>query len=297
MNPFEYVVPTSLPETFALLDRYGEDARLIAGGTALVILMKQRLVRPTALISLGRLPGLDEVRSQDGSLELGALATHRAVETSTLVRRRAPVLAETFRRVATIRIRNVATVGGSLAHADPNQDPPVTLFALDASVELASAAGSRTVPLTAFFTDYYETALRPGEIVTAVRVPVPAGRVGAVYTKFLPRTADDYATVAVCAVVGLDESGERFADVRVGLGAVGSTPLRATEAEGLLRGQPATADAIRAAAATVKAAVDPISDVRGSAEYKRDMAEVWTRRTLEAALEQARGAPAGASGG
>src|SRR5919197_1666909 len=160
MTPFEYRVPSSLEEVFSLLEQYGDDGKLIAGGTALVILMKQRLVRPSALISLGRLTELRGAEAHDGGVRIGALTTHREAESADLVKARLPVLADTLRKVATVRIRNVGTVGGNLAHADPNQDPPVTLIALSASVELASKGGDRTLPLEEFFTDYYETALR-----------------------------------------------------------------------------------------------------------------------------------------
>ena len=286
MTPFEFRTPASLEETFDLLEQYGDDARLLAGGTALVILMKQRLVRPAALISLSRVPDLSGVAAQDGGVRIGALTTHRGAETTPLVRERLPVLAETLRHVATIRIRNVGTLGGNLAHADPNQDPPVTMIALGASVELAARSGERVVPVEEFFTDYYETALQPGEVVRAIDVPGLPPRSGAVYTKFLPRTADDYATVSVAAVVSLDEAGERCRDLRVALGSVGSTPIRARQVEDVLRGQSPTDATIREAAAAVKNEVDPISDIRGSADYKRDMAVVWVRRTLEQAFSR-----------
>jgi carbon-monoxide dehydrogenase medium subunit len=212
------------------------------------------------------------------------LVTHREAEVSPLVGERARVLAETLRHVATIRIRNVGTLGGNLAHADPNQDPPATLIALGAAVELAGRQGTRSVPVDEFFTDYYETALQPGEVVTAIHVPGMAPRSVAAFSKFLPRTADDYATVSAAVVVTPDESGQRCQEVRIGLGSAGSTPLRARQAEDALRGQALTDDNLRAAAAVAKTEVDPISDIRGSAEYKRDMAEVWVRRTLERAL-------------
>jgi carbon-monoxide dehydrogenase medium subunit len=284
MNAFDYFAPDSLPEVFDLLGRYGDEAKLIAGGTALVILMRQNLVRPSAVVSLRRLKELGGIDAEDGGLRIGALATHREVEVSPLVRERAGVLSETLRHVATIRIRNVGTLGGNLAHADPNQDPPATLIALGASVELASRQGRREVPVDEFFTDYYETALQPGEVVTAIRVPGLPTRAAAAFSKFLPRSADDYATVSVAAVVSLDESGQRCQDVRIGLGSAGSTPIRARQAEDALRGQELTDQNLRQAAAVAKTEVDPISDIRGSAEYKRDMAEVWVRRTLERAL-------------
>ena len=284
MTPFDYFAPDSLPEVFEHLGKYGDDAKLIAGGTALVILMRQNLVRPSAVISLRRLRELGGIEAEDGGLRIGALATHREIETSPLIAERAKVLADTIHHVATIRIRNVGTLGGNLAHADPNQDPPATLIALGASVELASQNGRREVPVDEFFTDYYETALQPGEVVTVVKVPAMPARSAAAFTKFLPRTADDYATVSVSTVLALDESGQNCQDVRIGLGSAGSTPIRAREAENALRGQELSDANIRQAAAVAKGEVDPISDIRGSAEYKRDMAEVWVRRTIEKAL-------------
>jgi carbon-monoxide dehydrogenase medium subunit len=161
MNTFELRQPDTIEEALTLLHDRGEDARVMAGGTALVIMMKQRLVMPECLISLQKLRGLDQIKAENGTLRLGALATHRAVERSDTVRSRLPALAETYAHVATIRIRNVATVGGALAHADPNQDPPVILLALDAQVGLRSASGARQVPIGQFFTDFYETVRQP----------------------------------------------------------------------------------------------------------------------------------------
>jgi aerobic carbon-monoxide dehydrogenase medium subunit len=284
MNSFDYFAPDSLAEVYDLLGRYGDDAKLIAGGTALVILMRQNLVRPSAVVSLRRLNELAGIEAENGGLRIGALATHRQVEVSPLVAERTRVLSDTIRHVATIRIRNVGTLGGNLAHADPNQDPPATLIALGATVELSSAQGSRRVPLDEFFTDYYETALQPGEVVTAIHVPGLPSRAGAAFSKFLPRTADDYATVSAAVVVTPDESGQKCQEVRIALGSAGSTPIRARQAEDALRGQELTDANLRAAAAVAKTEVDPISDIRGSADYKRDMAEVWVRRTLERAL-------------
>jgi carbon-monoxide dehydrogenase medium subunit len=287
MNPFAYHTPETQEEAVALLHQHGDEAKLMAGGTALVIMMKQRLVMPETLISLHRLRGLDAVREVNGDLHLGALLTHRAAETASLLRTRLPVLAETYRHVATVRIRNVATVGGALAHADPNQDPPVTLLALDARVQLTSVDGSREIPLTDFFTDYYETVLRPDEVLTAIRVPIPPPHTGSAYVKFLPRTADDYATVGVAATVRLDPATGTCQDCRIALGSVGSTPLRALQAEGVVRGQRLTPELLREAGAAAQQQTDPISDTRGSAEYKRAMAGVFVRRALEQAWQHA----------
>ena len=288
MIPFEYRTPKNLKEVHASLKEFGTDAKLIAGGTALVIMMKQRLVRPTCLVSLRSVRGLNSIELKDGGLRIGGLATHREVENSSLVRRRLPLLAETYHHVATIRVRNMATVGGGLAHADPNQDPPPALIALGATVKATSPNGSRVIPLDAFFTDYYETVLNPDEIITDVFVPKLAANTGAAYLKFLPRTADDYATVSAAAVLTLDKNRKIINDVRIALGSVGTTPIRATAAEAVLRGQPLKTEAFAEAAEKAKEAVDPVSDFRGSAAYKKEMAGVFVRRALEKALANLR---------
>lgn len=296
MIPFEYRTPKNLKEVSATLKEFGDDAKLIAGGTALVIMMKQRLVRPSCLVSLRSVRGLNGIELKNGGIAIGGLATHREVERSPLIRRRLPMLAETYHHVATLRVRNMATVGGGLAHADPNQDPPPSLIALGATVKATSANGSRVIPLDDFFKDYYETVLEPDEIITEVMVPKPAPNTGAAYIKFLPRTADDYATVSAAAVLTLDKTKKTIADVRIALGSVGVTPIRATAAEELLRGQPLKSEAFSEAGEKAKEAVDPVSDFRGSAGYKRDMAAVFVRRALEKALadirQQARARPA-----
>jgi aerobic carbon-monoxide dehydrogenase medium subunit len=293
MNAFEYAAPRTLDEALALLREHGDEARVIAGGTALVTMMRQRLVSPGYLVSLRDIPGLDRIEAQNGGLRIGALVTHREVETSPLVRERIPVLAETFRRVASVRIRHMATVGGALAHADPNQDPPVTLIALGARVEIRGAGGGRELPLEDFFRDYYESALEPGEVVTGVVVPQLPAASGAAYVKFLPRTADDYATVAVAATVSLEADGERCRAARIALGSVGVTPLRARGAEALLAGQRFGADLGRTVGESVKGAVDPLTDHRGSAAYKREMSAVMVGRALTQAWDAARASARG----
>ena len=288
MIPFEYRTPKNLKEVNATLQEFGSDAKLIAGGTALVIMMKQRLVRPSCLVSLRSVRGLNAIELKNGGISIGGLATHREVEGSSLIRRRLPMLAETYHHVATLRIRNMATVGGGLAHADPNQDPPPSLIALGATIKATSVNGSRMIPLDEFFKDYYESVLAQDEIITEVMVPKLAPNTGASYIKFLPRTADDYATVSAAAVLTLDKTNKTIADVRIALGSVGVTPIRATAAEDLLRGQPLKSDAFAAAGEKAKEAVDPVSDFRGSAAYKKDMAAVFVRRALEKDLADIR---------
>ena len=288
MHDFQFHGPSSLEDAFALLEEHGEDARLMSGGTALVLQMKQRFSQPGQVIGLRRIPGLSNIEeTADGGFRIGALCTQRQVETSPLVAGRLPLVGQAYHHVATPRIRNMATVGGGLAHGDPNQDPPPALIALGASVVLSSAnGGQRILPAEELFLDYFETDVRPGEIITGLVIPPTQSGAGAAYLKFLPRTADDYATVSVAAVITPDEAGN-CRDVRIVLGSVGLTPIRATAAEDILRGQPLTDENIRAAAATVQAAVDPLDDHRGSAEYKREMAEVFTRRAIAQALTNA----------
>lgn len=293
MNAFEYRAPRGLDEALAVLREHGEDARVVAGGTALVTMMRQHLVRPGCLVSLRDVQGLNRIEAANGAFRLGALVTHREAEVSPLVRERLPVLAETFRRVGTVRIRHMATIGGALAHADPNQDPPVTLLALGARVEIRGARGHRELPLGEFFRDYYETALEPGELVTAVTVPLLPVASGATFLKFLPRTADDYATVAVAAIVTLAPDGERCREARIALGSVGVTPLRGMAAEALLSGQRLSESLLQAAGEAVKGVVDPLSDHRGSAAYKREMTGVMVGRALTHAWEAARRSAAG----
>lgn len=286
MRTFDYRETSSLDEALALLREHGAEATPIAGGTSLVLMMKQGLVQPGLVVDVRRIDALRGIRiAADGALELGALETHRAIETSALVREWCPALAQTFGRIATVRIRNQATLGGNLVHADPAQDPPPMLLALDASAVVISKAGTRVVPLTDFFVDYFESAVGEGELLQSVRVPPLPPGAQAAYTKFLPRTEDDYATVAVAALLVLDDD-RRCTDVRIGLGALGATPLRAYAVEAALRGGVVTPQAIAEAAALVRDAIDPLDDVRGSAAYKREMARVWTARTLTSLLER-----------
>ena len=287
MNGFDYRAPATLDEVLALLKERGDEARVIAGGTALVTMMRQRLVLPACLVSLRDVEGLGGIEAAKGELRLGALTTHREVEVSPLVKERLPVLAETYRRVATVRIRHMATVGVSLAHADPNQDPPVTLMALDARVEVRRAGSRRELPLSTFFRDYYETVLEPGELVTAVSVPPLPAATGAAYVKFLPRSADDYATVAVAATMTLDADGERCRAARIALGSVAPTPLRARAADALLPGERLDERLLHAVGEAVKGEVNPLTDHRGSAAYKREMTAVMVGRALTQAWEAA----------
>lgn len=273
--------PRSLDEALALVARY-EDAHIMAGATATVLLMRQGLVRPERVVSL-RSAGMSAIRREpDGSLWIGATTTIREVEVSADVRAHCAALADAFGRVATVRVRCQATVGGNLAHADPAQDPPPMLIALGAEVELARAGGARRrVLVEDLAVDQFATVIEPGELLVGVRVPPLAPGTRATYVKFLPRTLDEYATVSVAAAVRVDDG--RIVDARIALGSVGATPIRARRVEAALRGLGA-GGAIAEAAALVREEIDPIDDLRGSAAYKREMARVWTERAVRSLL-------------
>jgi carbon-monoxide dehydrogenase medium subunit len=239
------------------------------------------LIRPGHVVALRRLSELRDL-SLDGAgdLHIGALVTHRRVERSELVRQHHPTIAETFARIGSVRIRNQGTVGGNLGHADPAHDPPPTLIAFDARVSVARADGShREVPIDEFFLGWFTSVLDPTEIVVGVRIPAARPDTRGAFVKFLPRSAGDYATVSAAAAVGLDGEGA-ISSVRIALGSVGSTSIRARGVEAALVGQPATEEVIGEAAALVRDEVDPVADGRGSAAYKREMSRVITTRAL-----------------
>ena len=275
---FDYHEPRSLTEVLELLDRYGDDAHLIAGGTATVLLIRQGLLRPGHVIGLRAIEELRGItRTADGGLRIGAMATHRAVERSSEARLYSPALTDAFASVATVRIRNQATVGGNLAHADPAQDPPPMLSALNATVSVRSSRGERSLAIDELAVDHFTTSLAHDEVITAVILPPIEAGSRETYLKFLPKTADDYATVSVAATLRFASDGT-IAETRIVLGAVGATPIRARRVEGALRGQPRSS--VRDAVALVSEEIDPIDDLRGSAAYKREMARVWTGRAL-----------------
>jgi carbon-monoxide dehydrogenase medium subunit len=284
--PFIYLEPSSLEEALALLARHGGEAKLIAGGTGLVNLMKQRLVRPAFVIGLRALKPLADI-TEDSGLTIGALATLAALESAASVRRKAPLLAEACGHVATVRIRSMATLGGAMAHADPNLDTPPALIAMEGQIVARSQRGKRKIPAERFFTGYYETLLEPDEIVTEIRIPAQPDGSGTAFLKFLPATQDDYATVSIAARVALDGNGT-IGDARVALGAAATVPVRATAVEAALSGKAADDTTFRDAAPLVLDAIDPIADFRGSAEYKRKMAVVHVRRALTEAAARAK---------
>jgi aerobic carbon-monoxide dehydrogenase medium subunit len=281
---FDYLEPESLGEALTLLERHGDEARAIAGGTSLVIMMRQRLLMPKVVISLARIPNFDRITfdERDG-LRIGAGARHRDIELSPIVKQHYPLLHETFRKVAQPRIRNMGTVGGNLAAGDPLTDPGASLIALDAEVTLAGSKENRTIALEEFFVDYYQTALNPGELLTEIRVPPPK-RPGWSHIKFTPRSIEDFATVGIA--ITLDAKNGVCEDVRMGLNSVASTIVRPKRAEQVLRGQPINDARLREMGEIAATEVDPMDDNRGSAEYKREMVKVLIRRAAQDALQR-----------
>lgn len=285
MIRFDYQEPTTLKKAFGLMEKYGDEGRVIAGGTSLIIMMRQRLLTPKVLISLERIPKFDRISytAKDG-LRIGAGARHRDIELSPAVRKHYPLLHETFRKVAQPRIRNMGTVGGNLAGGDPLTDPGASLIALDAEVTLTSGKGKRTLPLDEFFIDYYQTALEPGELLTEIHVPPPQ-RPAWSHIKFTPRSVEDFATVGVALTIKAENGA--CEDIRIGLNSVASTIIHARRAEEVLRGKPITDAALQEMGEVAATECDPTDDNRGSAEYKREMVKVLVRRAAKEALERA----------
>jgi len=284
---FAYLAPTSVAEAVQLLRTHGSDARLLAGGHSLIPLMKLRLATPQVLIDLNRIPGLAYVEERDGVLRIGALTRHADMEYADVVRRRYPLLADAARVIADPLVRNMGTVGGSLAHADPAGDWGAAMLAVRATVAATGPRGERVVPIDEFFLDTFATALEPDEVLTEIRVPQPAPRTGGAYLK-LERKVGDFAIAAVGVQVTLDARGACTA-AGIGLCNAGPRSLRAREAEDALLGRVPDEAAIARAAEAAAHGADPSSDLRGPAEYKRDVIRILTARALRRALARASG--------
>ena len=289
MRPFEYAAPDRLDDALERLDRADGEAILLGGGTATLLLMKQDLMAPDVVIDLGHIPELGGIAvGPDRGLRLGATCRLAELEDSRIVKTAYPVVARTAHGVGNVRVRNVATLGGNLVHADPAQDLPPVLMALGATVTLASRRGTRRLPLDTFYAGYMETAVARDEVLTEVTLPPPPAGLRSTYIKFTPRSQDDYGTVNVACALVVEDGVCRSAALV--LGGAGATPLRIRSAEVCLRGRPLTDERIAEASAFAAQEIDPWDDLRGSAAYKRAMARVWTARALTAL----RRAPAGA---
>jgi carbon-monoxide dehydrogenase medium subunit len=280
MRDFELIQPTTLEEASAALTENAE-ARVIAGGTALLTLIKHGILIPKTLINLKKIKAANDISydAQTG-LRVGALAAIYDVESSPIVRQRYPVLADACHLVANIRIRNMATIGGNLAHGDYQSDPPTVLVALDASVELLSPAGTRQMKLAEFLKGSYETALEPGELVSALIVP-PAQRLRGTYTKFTTGSSEERPCVGVAALASIENG--ICAELRLVVGAVSPKPVRLEKAETMARGEKLTPQLVERIASDASSRVDPTADLRGPVDYKRHLVHVLVRRALSAA--------------
>jgi carbon-monoxide dehydrogenase medium subunit len=284
---FDYHAPSSLPEAVALLAKLGEGAKVLSGGQSLLPLLKLRLGQAEHLIDIGKIPGLEYIKEEAGQIRIGGRTRESALEQSDLIRKKLPILHDTAKVIADPLVRNMATVGGNLAHGDPGNDHPATMIVLGAQVVAVGSKGERVIPVENFFLGLFATALAPGEILTEIRIPLPPARSGGAYLK-LERKVGDYATAASAVQLTLGATGV-FDKVRIALTNVGPTPIKCTAAESFLANKRPSDAVIAEAARLAGGAASPSADRRGTVEYKREMSRVLTARAIRKALERAGG--------
>jgi carbon-monoxide dehydrogenase medium subunit len=280
MTAIKFLEPTNFSEAISFLNQYGDDAKIIAGGTSVVLMLQQRLIAPSVLISLGRVPNHDYIRITEDGLQIGALANIRDLERSEIVQRFSPALAHAFHVVANVRVRNQATLGGNLSAADYAADPPAMLTALEARVKVLGPDGEREIPLREFFLGFYTTALQPNEVLTEVMIPALPSSGRASYQKYTSISAEGRPCVAVGAVADFDAEG-KCRDLRIAIGAAVETPQRVQDAERIAYGSTLTDELIAAIAESYAQSLDALTDVRGSAWYRKEMIRVFVKRALE----------------
>jgi carbon-monoxide dehydrogenase medium subunit len=283
---FDYHSPQTLDEALAFLQSHADDAKVLSGGQSLLPLLKLRLGSAGHLVDIGRIPGLEYIKEEDGVLKIGGRTRESALEHSELIQTKYPLLAQTAAVIADPLVRNLATVGGNLAHGDPANDHPATMLALRAEIVATGPNGTRTIPIDQFFLGLFATALAVDEILTEIRIPVPPARSGGSYVK-LERKVGDFATAASAVQVTLGAGGE-IASAGIALTNAGPTPLRAAGAEQFLIGKQPSPEVIAEAAQRAAAIATPSADRRGAVEYKRQMARVLTGRALKAAIDWAK---------
>lgn len=282
---FEYLRPKTVPEAVALLQQHGDDAKILSGGQSLIPMMKLRLARPGYLVDINAISGLSYIKEEGGFLKIGGLTRESELEASSLVKSKYPLLMDTAAVIADPQVRNMATVGGNLAHGDPANDHPATMIALGAQIVATGGKGERVIPIEDFFVTLFTTALKHDEILTEIRVPIPAPKSGGAYFK-LERKVGDFATAAAAVQLTLDGGGA-VQKIGIGLTNVGATPIKARKAEDFLKGKKPDAVAIAQAAQLASEEAQPSSDLRGPAEYKKGLVKELTKRALTRALERA----------
>ena len=285
---FDYHAPKTLAEAIGLLSKYPGEAKVLSGGQSLLPLLKLRLGSAGHLVDINKVPGLEYIREEGGFLKIGGRTRESALEHSDLVKKRYPILIDTAAVIADPLVRNLATVGGNLAHGDPANDHPATMLALRAQVVATGPKGERVIPIDKFFSDLFTTALAPDEILTEIRIPAPGPRTGGAYLK-LERKVGDFATAGAAVQLTLGKGGE-VASAGIGLTNAGLTPVQAEAAEKFLVGKKPDAATIAEAARLAAQSAEPSADRRGSVEYKVEMARVLTARALKIALARAEGA-------
>jgi len=279
---FEYVVPASLGEAVNLLEKHTERAKILAGGHSLIPMMKLRLATPEFLIDISRIPELSYIKEDGGTLRIGALTTHYTIETSDLIRRRLPALSDAAGLIGDVQVRNKGTIGGSIAHADPAADYPASILAADATIVALGPRGERQILASKFFLDMLTTALARNEIVREIQIPVKSGKSGSAYLK-MAQKASGFAICGAAALIELDGSGA-LSKVAIGITGVGSHAFRAAKTEAELKGKKPSPEVLKKACEQASDGVTALEDIHASADYRLDMARVFARRALEAAI-------------
>lgn len=285
LRSFEYIEPASVQDACHIMAERPEEARIYAGGTTLLLLMKQGIIRPAYLVNIKKIPGLKYIENGSSTIRIGSLTTHHELEVSPIIRQYFPAISEVEPQVANIRVRSTGTIGGNLGFAEPLTDLPPVLIALDALVKVADEKIERVFPLEQLFTGYYETVLKPHELITEIQVNRTAPHSGLKYIRF--STGSDKPAVGCAVSVRIDPATRTCVDARCVLGCVAPTPLRVREAEEVLKGKPFRADVAAEAGRIASQACSPLPDLRGSEEYKRAIAAVLARRAIEEAFQRA----------
>ena len=285
-RPFEYHAPANLPDALSLLNRYGDEAKLLAGGHSLLPMMKLRFAAPGHLIDLGKIGELKGIKQVGNEIRIGSMTTENELIWSTLLAEKVPLLVEGARLISDPQVRYKGTIGGDISHGDPGNDHPALMLALEAAFVLRGARGERVTPADGYFMGLYATGIEPGEIMTQIRIPIPAASTGWCYAK-LKRKTGDFAAAAAAVLLRM-KGGGTVDDARIALTNVGPTPLKARAAEDYLRGKPLNDAAIAEAARLAMAICEPSGDQRGDVEYKTAMAGEMTRRALRTALSRAK---------
>jgi len=281
---FEYLQPKTIPEAIAMLQQHGDAAKILSGGQSLIPMMKLRLARPGFLIDINRISGLSHIKEEGGYLKIGGLTREAELEASPVVRSKYPIIIDTAHVIADPQVRNLATVGGNLAHGDPANDHPATMIALDAQIVASGPKGERIIPIENFFVSLFTTALQPDEILTEICIPFLPPRSGGAYFK-LERKVGDFATAAVAVQLTLDGQGA-CQKAGIGLTNVGATPVKARKAEDFLRGKKLDDATIKQAGQLASDEAEPSADLRGPVEYKKGLVRELAKRALTRALER-----------